>query len=449
MIEVRKIPVKERARLSIYRVFIDGVELPTEEGMISGSPKEETGEGFTVIIQRGPSRRAITQRLCDVSNEISLLLIFLSEHIPLSNEISLSSINVYRIGGEKFVIDLHLSFDSSNWKRLWSIKEYIKEFGRVAHQNEAFDPQVANTIQATFEKENLILRLATVKDTTLTIEGLVTKYKSTIDKLHELTEASLRSTSQIPKVERIIRSIEFPPEYLRSGITILSYFTDVLRHKNLSDDVKVSIEQSGLSVSLIIETPAGQREQIERTLETYGLVVMRREPIETLTTDPYEVAELRSQLRLAEVQIETQRELLTAKNADVESLRAEVKDTKDLVRHVHVQAGEDRAHFISLMESLVSHNTALATGLKELAQQASRAQNTALASALMNLDKVIERGVRKEDWEEVIQNLTIIHQQNPGVFSRVYDMLVVGAVTGVVGNYVYAWLVYLVGTLPK
>lgn len=179
------------------------------------------------------------------------------------------------------------------------------------------------------------------------------------------------------------------------------------------------------------------------------MVVLRKQPPEFLTTDPYEVAELKSQLRLADVQIETQRELLAAKNADVESLRAEVKDTRALVRHMQEQAGEDRARFMSLMEGLVSHNTNLATGLKELAQQAAQAQNKALASALENLDKMIERGVREEDREEVIRNFTTIQQQDPGVLRRVYDMLAVGGVTGAAGNYLYAWLQFFIGSLPK
>jgi len=223
----------------------------------------------------------------------------------------------------------------------------------------------------------------------------------------------------------------------------------VLRHKNLSEDVKVSIEQNGLKVSLVIDSPTGQRELIEQTLEAYGMVVLRKQPPESLTTDPYELAELKSQLRMADVQIETQRELLAAKNADVESLRAEVKDTKAEMRHIREQSGKDRARFMSLMEGLVSHDTALATGLKELAQHAVQAQNVALAGALENLYKVIERGVREDDREEVIQNLTTIQHEDPGVFRRVFDMLAVGGVTGVAGNYVYAWLQFFVGTLPK
>ena len=252
-----------------------------------------------------------------------------------------------------------------------------------------------------------------------------------------------------PQVSRIIRSIEFPPEYHRSGITILSYFADVLRHKNLSEDVKVSIEQSGLNVSLVIESPTGQREQVERTLEAYALVVTGKQPIDTLTTDPYEVAELKSQLRIASAQIESQRDLLLVKNSEGADLKADLKDTKESVKRLEQRSDEDRARFMSLIETLASHNAALATGLKELAQQAAQAQNAALSGALDNLYKVIERGVKEEDHDEVIQNLATIQQQDSGVFQRVYDVLIAGAMSGAAGNYLYAWLQAFIYGVPK
>jgi chromosome segregation ATPase len=213
--------------------------------------------------------------------------------------------------------------------------------------------------------------------------------------------------------------------------------------------VKVSIEQNGLIVSLVIESPTGQREQVQRTLEDYALVVTGRQPIETLTTDPYEIAELKSQLSLANVQIETHRALLAAKTSEVSDVRAEVRETKAALQRVEQRADEDRARFLTIFEGLVSQNTSLATGFKELAEQAARAQHSALAGALENLYKVVERGVREEDRDEVIQNLTTIRQQDPGVFKRVSDILVSGAISGAAGNYLYAWLQFFIGSLPK
>ena len=62
---------------------------------------------------------------------------------------------------------------------------------------------------------------------------------------------------------------------------------------------------------------------------------------------------------------------------------------------------------------------------------------------------MIERGVREEDRDEVIRNLSTIQRESPGVFRRVYDTLLMGAISEGAGNYLYAWLQFFVGTLPK
>lgn len=62
---------------------------------------------------------------------------------------------------------------------------------------------------------------------------------------------------------------------------------------------------------------------------------------------------------------------------------------------------------------------------------------------------MIDRGLREEDREEVMENLTTIQREDPGVFQRVYDTLLMGAISEGAGNYLYAWLQFFVGTLPK
>jgi hypothetical protein len=344
-------------------------------------------------------------------------------------------------------VSITRTFNPGFWKHLWSIHEYIHEFGQVVQREPQFKATYTDMRDQRTTPAFVLSFLVENGDIPIGEEAL--KDEKIMRDLHALTEASLASKLGKHEAERIIRSIEFPPEYHRSGITILSYFADVLRQKNLSEEVKVSIEQSGLNVTLVIESPIGQRELIERTLETYALVVMGKQPIDTLTTDPYEVAELKSQLRLASVQIENQRELLALKSSEVADLRNEVADAKASLTRLERRSDEDRAQLMKLIEGLVSHNTDLASGFKGLTEQALKVQNKALADALDNLYKVIERGVREEDREEVIQNLSTIQREDPGVFQRVYDVLIAGAMSNAAGNYLYAWLQFFVGSLPK
>ena len=72
---------------------------------------------------------------------------------------------------------------------------------------------------------------------------------------------------------RVERTIEFPPEHWEAGTSILSYFSRILGVKYPNERIKVRIEQEGLKLRMLIDTPTGEREKIEKTLKQYGMVV--------------------------------------------------------------------------------------------------------------------------------------------------------------------------------
>ena len=112
-------------------------------------------------------------------------------------------------------------------------------------------------------------------------------------------------------VDVIFRETTFPPEFRHAGITILNNFSSLIRDKYTEENVKVSIQQDHDKIILIIESEEEDlKERIEETLETYGLVLSGKEPVERLTDDPFKIAELNQQLRIAKIQLENQRELL-------------------------------------------------------------------------------------------------------------------------------------------
>nr|AKQ22710.1 hypothetical protein [Candidatus Entotheonella serta] len=126
----------------------------------------------------------------------------------------------------------------------------------------------------------------------------------------ELLQAFVDRFSPPDGLFRIIREIEFPPEYRQAGIGILHYFSEILRHEYPDVIVPVRIEQEVLIVRMIIETPEGQQDTIERTLADYGLVVTGKMPPEQFLSDPYAVIAVKSELRVAHGRIETQKELI-------------------------------------------------------------------------------------------------------------------------------------------
>jgi CheY-like chemotaxis protein len=118
----------------------------------------------------------------------------------------------------------------------------------------------------------------------------------------------------------ILRSIKFPPEYKHAGISILNYFGTVLLKKYPDTNATVHIKQDGLKVIMIIDTSDGDREIIEKELDNYGMVITGKITPEAFTDDRHMIMEIKQELRIAQLRIETQKDLLEDKTAQVNKL---------------------------------------------------------------------------------------------------------------------------------
>lgn len=122
-------------------------------------------------------------------------------------------------------------------------------------------------------------------------------------------------------VRRIKKSIYFEPEHRQAGVGVLSYFSTVLETTYPDSDIRFSIEQNGELVSLIIETPEGDLiERIEKTLNEYGGVISGKIPVNSFTSDEVMMLDIKTELRIAQMRIETQSELLAYKDREIERL---------------------------------------------------------------------------------------------------------------------------------
>lgn len=135
---------------------------------------------------------------------------------------------------------------------------------------------------------------------------------------------------------RVTRAIEFSPEYFQAGVSILNYFGTVLREKHDHLHAKVRIEQDGLKVTLIVESENGEREEIEQALNEYSLLISGEiSPEKFYKDNPLKVIELKQQLQMAQVQIETQKQILALTNyyheKHVITLEDEVKSLRSQV----------------------------------------------------------------------------------------------------------------------
>ena len=71
-------------------------------------------------------------------------------------------------------------------------------------------------------------------------------------------------------IVNLTKSIVFEPHQASAGLSILSYFNDFLHQKYKGTQAKVKIEQSGNVVKLVIESPSGEVESIEKSLNEFG-----------------------------------------------------------------------------------------------------------------------------------------------------------------------------------
>ncbi|MCP4104380.1 MAG: toll/interleukin-1 receptor domain-containing protein [Desulfobacteraceae bacterium] len=131
------------------------------------------------------------------------------------------------------------------------------------------------------------------------------------------------------EADLISRSIEFPPEYHQAGISILNYFSTVLRKKYPDIKAKIRIEQEDLKVTMTIDTLEGDREIIEQALDEYGLVVTGKMLLEEFTDDRLLKIELESKLTQARAEIETQKLLLQYHEREIKKQDEQLKDKSE------------------------------------------------------------------------------------------------------------------------
>jgi DNA-binding NarL/FixJ family response regulator len=213
----------------------------------------------------------------------------------------------------------------------------------------------------------------------------------------------------------ILRSIEFSPEHHEAGLTILSYFGKIVRQKYAGMKVKVNIEQEDLTVRMIIKTDRGNIDKIEKTIEEYGLVIKGEMPITEFISDPYQVADLKQQLRIAHLQLENQKELLSI--------------TKDM----------HEKRIFNLEEEVIHLRSCIANGLKLRDNK-----DIILQSAIKLIENKLTKDINQQDFLELKEALHNIQQRNQPSFVRIIDkinlLFIQGSISGVAGNALYDFI---------
>ncbi|MFE0842421.1 hypothetical protein [Achromobacter insolitus] len=138
-------------------------------------------------------------------------------------------------------------------------------------------------------------------------------------KFFELEAEPAKRTSA-PVIERVI---EVPQQYQQAVVGILGYFGTYLQQiaPEQAKTTKIRIEQGAGFLRLVVEAEDGARHILERAFDDYQGVVTGSLSVDQLSLSPFAAAELRNELRMANMRIEFQKDMLAAQGLQLKTLR--------------------------------------------------------------------------------------------------------------------------------
>jgi len=229
-----------------------------------------------------------------------------------------------------------------------------------------------------------------------------------------------------------VKSIEFDEDTYQAGIAILSYFSTIVKQKYPEMKVKIRIEQEGRTVRLVIETPDGEKEKIEKTLEDYGLVVVGKMQPEELLPVKIEELQLRHKLDMAVMEISHTRELLSftkeSHNREITSLKEEVGTLKEQIHEAFKREDHARGVLVNIINSYSVDGIA--------------------KNAILTLSGYLESRVFDKDKEIILELLGIIKQEHKPAFDDIKAYMI-SSLSGASGNLISSWIPLVFAALPR
>jgi hypothetical protein len=248
-----------------------------------------------------------------------------------------------------------------------------------------------------------------------------------------LQNALHQSNLPEPLSNRIIRSIEFSPEYMVAGTALLNYFSNIVAERYNTDSVTVRIEQKGNKVTLIINAKTGEEiQRIEEDLENYGKVLSGQLAPSEFAKDPISSLRLENQLQLAQVQMDMERKIHGLESG---RLNHEVLSLQQQVNELKAQVAAS-LHFteqtIELANNSAKNLREVHGILRETLQKESERLNEETITAIKQL---IEE-VKSTEPEEIEEALGSIKKESKTFIEKLKDASW-GASTSAAGRLLY------------
>lgn len=152
---------------------------------------------------------------------------------------------------------------------------------------------------------------------------------------------------------KLIFKIRFPASHLNAGTTLINYIGTLIDDK-FNTPSKVTIEQEGLNVKLIIDTKEGMKEKVEQLIHDYVLFVRGELPAEKILNDPSQIKNLKDQLMIAQMQLQLKQEHLSITEDNLNFLQKQVIELtgilsnsfrKNLAQEKSAKSGSDQGNY--------------------------------------------------------------------------------------------------------
>jgi hypothetical protein len=258
----------------------------------------------------------------------------------------------------------------------------------------------------------------------------------------------IESLASIPKsntTETFERSIEFASEYYQAGVSILSYFGQILRQNYPDMNAKVRIEQDGNTVRMHVESDTGI-DIIEKELDKYALVIAEQAPPDSLFDNKLYTMQLEHKLDMANAEIKQAHNMNQLLESTLGKRIVDLEQQVHFVREqmatqllqtgqvIHLATQQVGSHE-RIQLAQINHTSSL---FKDLLGEAHG--NQAVMEAIRSLQNALLSGIATIEMEDKVSAaLTVVKQEQPSMLGRIAGQ-VEGAGYGALAGYALDWI---------
>jgi cell division GTPase FtsZ len=289
----------------------------------------------------------------------------------------------------------------------------LGEFTEVGHVVEEFMGEDATVVFGTCVDQGL----GGVLEVTAVITGLA--------------ELPIENASEDDSFDfvTVSKHIEFEAHQASAGLSILSYFNEFIHQKYSGTEAKVKIEQEGHVVKLIIETPTGEIENIEKSLHEFGLVVVGKKEAGEVLDRKADIEKLNMKLEMAAMELRHNEKIMLL-------YQNENKDKSKVI-----EANEKK--ILSLQDAIFNQ---LSVSQHQISTQIQSMSN--LPDRLAKLIEANRNTELTENSKEIIRDEIEKEYANGDSLVSLRE-LVANSVYGVGGNSLFLFISQVINSLPK